>query len=125
MSKIERSINWIDLVEAIMEKLVLTQSELASELATTQQSVSNWLIGKTKPRGQSAQKLFALSSIAQINIEYFTTDYDQVLKDIKISRRDKKLISQIWSLDPRRRNSIIKELTVLTELYSTQKPPIN
>lgn len=125
MSKIERSINWIDLVEAIMEKLVLTQSELASELATTQQSVSNWLIGKTKPRGQSAQKLFALSYIAQISIEYFTIDYDQVLKDIKISRRDKKLISQIWSLDPRRRNSIIKELTVLTELYSTQKPPIN
>jgi DNA-binding XRE family transcriptional regulator len=59
-------INWDEeSIRRLREKLELTQAELAEELGTRQQTISEWETGMYRPRGTSAKLLSIVAERAK------------------------------------------------------------
>ena len=59
-------INWDEeSIRRLREKLNLTQAELAEELGTRQQTISEWETGMYRPRGTSAKLLSIVAERAK------------------------------------------------------------
>lgn len=56
-------------IRALREHLRMTQEELAGELGTRQQTISEWETGMYRPRGASAQLLSIVAERAQFRYE--------------------------------------------------------
>lgn len=56
-------------IRALREHLRMTQEELAQELGTRQQTISEWETGMYRPRGASAQLLSIVAERAQFGYE--------------------------------------------------------
>jgi DNA-binding transcriptional regulator YiaG len=58
MSKGKKAVDWdAQSIKALRQHLKLTQSSMAEELGTRQQTVSEWEVGLYEPRGASAKLL--------------------------------------------------------------------
>ena len=56
-------------IQALRRHLGLTQSELAEQLGTRQQTISEWETGMYQPRGASATLLFMVAERAEFEYE--------------------------------------------------------
>jgi len=56
-------------IRALRQKLNLTQKELAEELGTRQQTISEWETNMYQPRGTSAKLLSIIAEKANIKYE--------------------------------------------------------
>ena len=55
----KKDVDWKSFVAELLDKLILTQGELAERLGSAQQTVSNWKNGSRKP-GRYAMRKFRL-----------------------------------------------------------------
>lgn len=68
--KQKENISWDEeSIRRLREKLNLTQAELAEELGTRQQTISEWETGMYKPRGASAKLLSIVAERARFKYE--------------------------------------------------------
>jgi transcriptional regulator with XRE-family HTH domain len=72
-----QSIDWAKLIMAILDRLVISQGELAKRCRVAQQTVSTWKKGKNPPGVSARRRLMQLAGEAGINLVYFasTPDY--------------------------------------------------
>jgi len=62
----KKEINWNEeSIRKLREKLELTQAEMAEELGTRQQTISEWETGMYRPRGTSAKLLSIVAERAR------------------------------------------------------------
>ncbi len=67
-----QSIDWTKLIVAILDRLVISQGELAGRCKVAQQTVSTWKKGKSPPGVSARRKLMQLANEAGLNLTYFT-----------------------------------------------------
>lgn len=66
--KKKAAVNWDEeSIRKLREKLNLTQAELAEELGTRQQTISEWETGMYRPRGASAKLLSIVAERAKFS----------------------------------------------------------
>jgi len=65
-------------VQALRRHLGLTQSEMADQLGTRQQTISEWETGRYEPRGASSTLLSIVAERAQF--EYKATSSKEIVK---------------------------------------------
>jgi DNA-binding transcriptional regulator YiaG len=65
-----RKVQWNDQqIRALRQHLCLTQAELAQEMGTRQQTISEWETGMYRPRGASATLLGIIAERAAFDYE--------------------------------------------------------
>jgi len=65
-------------IQALRQHLGLTQRELAEQLGTRQQTISEWEVGRYRPRGTSSTLLSIIAERARF--EYEATPSKEALK---------------------------------------------
>lgn len=65
-------------IQALRRHLGLTQSEMADQLGTRQQTISEWETGRYEPRGASSTLLSIIAERAQF--EYKATTSKEIVK---------------------------------------------
>jgi DNA-binding transcriptional regulator YiaG len=70
MSKNKKALDWdAQSIKALRQHLKLTQSGMAEELGTRQQTVSEWEVGLYEPRGASAKLLSMIADRSKFKYE--------------------------------------------------------
>ena len=107
-------IDWPKFLEAIMEKVVLTQEQFALKIGTTQQTISNYTSGRQVPSQEKSELIidYALYH-AEIKYNDYCLGFEgkaavfRKLEFDKCPYRVKKLMMRISKLHPRKRRSIL------------------
>ncbi|MCX6007663.1 MAG: helix-turn-helix domain-containing protein [Chloroflexi bacterium] len=70
MSKDKKAVDWdARSIRALRQHLELTQSGMADQLGTRQQTVSEWEVGLYEPRGASAKLLSMIADKSKFKYE--------------------------------------------------------
>jgi len=95
-----KDVDWKSFVAELLDKLILTQGELAERLGSAQQTVSNWKNGSRKPGRYAIRKLLPLASEAGLNLKkYGIEEYEHKPSEIqKISEGKEAGLSTLINL---------------------------
>lgn len=122
MNKAEKHENWSSYILELMEIKVLTQRDLAFEIGTTQQSISNWLDDKRKPSPEVRAKLMRLGAPLGMRLKHYTLNKaSQRIEDFKtVPVSIRKVCCIIADLHPRKRSRVLRDLNDLMAMYESQ-----
>ena len=67
-----RNIDWANLVVAIMDRLIISQAELAKRCKVAQQTVSTWKKGTRTPSVFARRQLMEFAGEAELNLIFFS-----------------------------------------------------
>lgn len=71
-----KNIDWAKLVVAIMDRMIISQAELAKRCKVAQQTVSTWKKGTRTPNVYARRQLMTLSNEAGLNLIFFSRNSD-------------------------------------------------
>ena len=96
----KKDVDWKSFVAELLDKLILTQGELAERLGSAQQTVSNWKNGSRKPGRYAMRKLLPLASEAGLNLKkYGIEEYESKTSEThKISDKSEAGLSTLINL---------------------------
>jgi len=83
-----KNVDWPQLVKAILETLIITQSQMAERCGVSQQTVSTWKRAKRTPNIYSQRQLANLAQEAGINLIFFTEAPSRALPIHETATRD-------------------------------------
>jgi transcriptional regulator with XRE-family HTH domain len=67
-----KNIDWANLVVAIMDRLIISQAELATRCKVAQQTVSTWKKGTRTPSVLARRQLMEFAGAAELNLIFFS-----------------------------------------------------
>ena len=105
--------NWSVLVDDIKEILVINQTQLAEKCEVTQESVSNWKTGVSKPGVYARHLLGELCQEAKLKIE-----------DYRIERKQRKCVKRKVESETLLSEDILAFAGRLTKLSKRQRKKI-
>jgi len=69
-----KNVDWRQVISEILDRLIITQSELADRLNVAQQTVSTWKNGKRGPNTYSRRQLSKLANEAGVDLVLYRYD---------------------------------------------------
>ena len=67
-----KTIDWPKLIQGILDRLILSQGELAIRCSVSQQTLSTWKTGRSQPGIKGKRQLIKLANDAGIHLGRFT-----------------------------------------------------
>jgi transcriptional regulator with XRE-family HTH domain len=116
-----KNIDWARLVGAIMDRMIISQAELAKRCKVAQQTVSTWKKGTRTPNVYARRQLMTLSNEAGLNLIFFSRNSDGTAVAAAgpqgSSAQALEFVKFIEQLPPHMADEIIDYATFKLELY--------
>ena len=119
-------LNIHELLLDIMETMTLTQEAMALKMGTSQQSISNWLSGRSYPAKSRLSQILELAQEAGLDVENYKKSKEELLLDSKLINFKsfplpvRRLCSTIDKLHPRKRKKILEDLAYMVEIEESR-----